>query len=93
MKQELTGSVSTDVSKNIYDLAGNCMEWTMESYGTSARIRRGGNYKNNFLINSRGFNYPNYSSGVYSFRANTLHKINKKILHFVASCAMIIALI
>ena len=65
---ELTGSVSTDVSKNIYDLAGNCMEWTMESYGTSARIRRGGNYKNNFLINSRGFNYPNYSSGVYSFR-------------------------
>ena len=28
---ELTGSVATDVSKNIYDLAGNCEEWTMEA--------------------------------------------------------------
>ena len=27
---ELTGSVADDVSKNIYDLAGNCYEWTME---------------------------------------------------------------
>ena len=26
----LTGSVTTDVSKNIYDLAGNCSEWVME---------------------------------------------------------------
>ena len=31
---ELTGSVSTDVSKNIYDLAGNCYEWTMEANDT-----------------------------------------------------------
>ena len=43
---ELTGSVSTDVSKNIYDLAGNCWEWTMEAYNTVSRVRRGGNYIN-----------------------------------------------
>ena len=28
---ELTGSVKTDVSKNIYDLAGNCCEVTMQN--------------------------------------------------------------
>ena len=39
---ELTGSVSTDVSKNIYDLAGNCYEWTMEAYNTDGRVSRGG---------------------------------------------------
>ena len=27
----LTGSTSSDVVKNIYDLAGNCSEWTMEA--------------------------------------------------------------
>ena len=41
---ELTGSVSTDVSKNIYDLAGNCEEWTMEAYSTLYRVIRGGIY-------------------------------------------------
>ncbi len=40
---ELTGNVTTDVSKNIYDLAGNCYEWTMEA-GSSNRVLRGGYY-------------------------------------------------
>ena len=30
--------------KKIYDLAGNVMEWTMESYNTDYRVYRGGNY-------------------------------------------------
>ena len=30
--------------KNIYDLAGNVLEWTMESYNTTNRIYRGGDY-------------------------------------------------
>ena len=30
--------------KNIYDLAGNVYEWTMESYGTTSRVGRGGFY-------------------------------------------------
>ena len=42
---ELTGSVSTDVSKNIYDLAGNCYELTMEAADTSYRVLRGGSCK------------------------------------------------
>ena len=30
--------------KKIYDLAGNVYEWTMESYNTSDRVLRGGDY-------------------------------------------------
>ena len=33
--------------KNIYDLAGNVYEWTMEAYSTNARVIRGGSYLNN----------------------------------------------
>ena len=40
----LTGSVNKDVSKNIYDLAGNCDEWTMEECNNSGRLVRGGFY-------------------------------------------------
>ena len=29
-------------ANNIYDLAGNCWEWTQEAYGTNTRARRGG---------------------------------------------------
>lgn len=42
-----TGS-SIDYSvKNIYDLAGNVSEWTMESYRDSRRINRGSDYEHN----------------------------------------------
>ena len=63
---ELTGSVSTDVSKNIYDLSGNCFEWTMEAYSTSNRVRRGGNYYyddpvSNYYISPPTDNYDSYS--------------------------------
>ena len=34
----------TNKLKNIYDLAGNVYEWTMESYGDYARVIRGGAY-------------------------------------------------
>ena len=50
---ELTGSVSTDVSKNIYDLAGNCTEYTMEAYREDERNSRGGNYINAFRVSDR----------------------------------------
>ena len=50
---KLTGSLESDVSKRIYDLAGNCQEWTME-YGTGyGRILRGGGYDGTYRINER----------------------------------------
>ena len=33
-------------ANNIYDLAGNCYEWTQEAYSTSPRVTRGGNFVN-----------------------------------------------
>ena len=66
---ELTGSVSIDVSKNIYDLAGNCREWTMEVYGTGGRVRRGGYYRGAYPVNDRDYDYlPNLGNDTYSFR-------------------------
>ena len=39
-----TGAKEEYKIKNIYDLAGNVMEWTMESYNTGKRVYRGGSY-------------------------------------------------
>ena len=65
---ELTGSVADDVSKNIYDLAGNCWEWTMEAYGTSGRVLRGGYYSNAFPVGTRNFSLPTFNYDISSFR-------------------------
>lgn len=40
----VTGASANYAVKNIYDLAGNVYEWTMESYGISFRSLRGGGY-------------------------------------------------
>ena len=39
-----TGASEKSKAKNIYDIAGNCKEWTMESNGTYSRFVRGGYY-------------------------------------------------
>ena len=67
---ELTGSVSTDVSKNIYDLAGNCWEWTMEASTTLTRDRvmRGGVYYVADPLSVRLFLSPTDRYDYLSFR-------------------------
>ena len=65
---ELTGSVATDVSKNIYDLAGNCWEWTMEADDADVRVGRGGSYGRAYPVSNRNSYYPTSSSGYNSFR-------------------------
>ena len=39
-----TGATERNSSKNIYDVAGNCYEWTTEAYNANYRVIRGGNY-------------------------------------------------
>ena len=39
----LSGQNELDKMKNIYDLEGNCREWTLEADSTDQRIYRGGN--------------------------------------------------
>ena len=48
-----TGSQETYRVKNIYDLAGNVMEWTLEANGTSGRVLRGGYYNDTSSYHTR----------------------------------------
>ena len=41
-----TGASDTFKAKNIFDLAGNVYEWTMEADSSTHRVRRGGHYRN-----------------------------------------------
>lgn len=65
---ELTGNVSTDVSKNIYDLAGNCWEWTMEAYSGDRRVVRGANYDFAHPVYSRNYRDPSLPFFYFAFR-------------------------
>ena len=69
---ELTGSVEEDVSKNIYDLEGNCIEWTMEAYSTGKRVLRGGRYDNAYRVSHR-YSYSPTSYYDYSSFRPTLY--------------------
>ena len=42
-----TGSIEAYAVNNIYDMAGNVSDWTIEAYGTILRDGRGGYYRNN----------------------------------------------
>ena len=60
-----TGSNANYAVKNIYDLAGNVEEWTMESFSTNYRVLRGGNYNNSGSSNPAS--YRNIGNPPYSF--------------------------
>ena len=65
---ELTGNVTTDISKNIYDLAGNCWEWTMEASGNFHRVKRGADLSNALPVSYRSSSLPMMVYRSYSFR-------------------------
>ena len=50
------GSEKTNIN-NIYDMAGNVHDWTIEAYGADYRTRRGGGYS------SSGSGYPSSNRG------------------------------
>ena len=66
---ELTGNIETDVSKNIYDLAGNCSEWTMEADDTKFRVNRGGLCSYALPICNRNSYVPTLTINYISFRS------------------------
>ena len=62
--------------KNIYDLAGNAAEWTMESYSTYGRVDRGGDYHGD-----SGFEYPSSNrSGYDPGLTDSFHRLS---YHFI----------
>ena len=58
-------------SKNIYDVAGNCCEWTTEAERTPSRVLRGGSYNyggSSLPASIRISNNPTNSLDYTSFR-------------------------
>ena len=66
-----TGSRSDYEVNKIYDLSGNVFEWTMESYSTNGRVRRGGYYYlsgSYYPASHRTNNTPSSSYSYFGFR-------------------------
>lgn len=58
-------------ANNIYDLAGNCWEWTQEAVDTGSRINRGGSYASTVSsppTTDRNNSSPSLSDSYYSAR-------------------------
>ena len=55
----LTGGYSNDKHSNIYDLLGNCFEWTTEYYsgGSLPCVDRGGVYNNSIVFAASRYSY------------------------------------
>ena len=67
-----TGSAEYTKANNIYDLAGNVRDWTMEATSTYYRVYRGGNFYYNggyYPADSRSNDYPTYSTFIYGCRS------------------------
>ena len=67
-----TGSAEYTKANNIYDLAGNVRDWTMEAYSTSYRVYRGGNcyyYGDYSPADYRSYDVPTYSNYGYGCRS------------------------
>ena len=66
-EKQNTGSSENWKANNIYDLAGNCYEWTQEACSTVLRVDRGGNYDSDGSdgpASGRVFNFPDNSNFV-----------------------------
>ena len=55
-----TGTNEAWKANNIYDLAGNVWDWTIEASSTNYRVRRGGSYDSGsrYPSSGRGYNIP-----------------------------------
>ena len=64
-EKQKTGSSENWKANNIYDLAGNCREWTQEAISTDYRAYRGGIYVTSGSSHPASYrtnDYPDYSS-------------------------------
>ena len=55
-----TGITTFTMANNIYDLAGNCDEWTQEADDAGSRAPRGGNYRNFGSSSPDSYRISNY---------------------------------
>ena len=64
-----TGSNSSYSVNNIYDMAGNVWDWTIEAYNTNGRVARGGYYSVTGPARFRGYNGPTGSNSFNGCRS------------------------
>ena len=73
-EKQNTGSSENWKANNIYDLAGNCYEWTQEAVSTNLRAGRGGRYNDDGSVNPASIRLDNYpdssSSSSFASRAS-----------------------
>ena len=62
-----TGSNANYAVKNIYDLGGNVVEWTMEAYNTYDRVGRGGYYSVSGLEYPASSRFKSFPSSSYDY--------------------------
>ena len=68
-----TGSQDAYSTKNIFDLAGNVFEWSLEANYTNNRVIRGGYYSYTDAYNPRpDSRFSNYPAGSFSFDGSRL---------------------
>ncbi|MCI8587626.1 MAG: SUMF1/EgtB/PvdO family nonheme iron enzyme, partial [Clostridia bacterium] len=72
-----TGSTEYTNANNIYDLAGNVWEWTMEASGGAYRNCRGGRYYSTGSGYPAHFRYPIYEGSLFDrrFEGSTLYQV------------------
>ena len=73
-----TGKTTFTMANNIYDLAGNCSEWTQEASGAGSRASRGGGYTgdgSSSPASVRGDNNPDGGYGSVRFSSNFNNKV------------------
>ena len=66
-----TGASDNFKAKNIFDLAGNVIEWSMEAFTSTLRVGRGGNYNYNGSVLPASIRYndhPTNSHTDFGFR-------------------------
>lgn len=83
-EEKNTGSNEAWKANNIYDLAGNCSEWTQEAINNNGRCYRGGYYEldgaNCGVWKSVGDIWPYYTDYVDNFLRYASHSNNKSNL-------------
>ena len=65
-------------ANNIYDLAGNCYEWTQEASDTSYRANRGGNYYDFGSYNPASY-HNDYNPGTVNSNVRFSSHFNNKV--------------
>ena len=61
--KQVTGFSEYWKANNIYDLAGNCWEWTQEAFNTNGRVYCGGSYGNDGSFYPASYRYGSSPTG------------------------------